>query len=193
MKTTITHRIVLLFLFFFGAQTSNSQIYLEDGEFVIPIEAETFYEGKLLLTNSDTLSGLVSLNFSKDRKYFTQVKDGGNLHVISNGEISKVILYATYKGQKAATNFEKLSDDGKFYRILGVGEVTVYDCSIRPFTGNIVSEVFVKEHNSVRSLFNFWSSGAKQDLVDYINEKENKKFKKRDFKSAEELIAYVAK
>ena len=69
---------------------------------------------------------------------------------------------------------------------MGNGKRKIYDESSKPTT-NLVGEIFVKEELNLKSLYNFWSSGPKQDLINYINERDNKSFRKKDFKNIDEF------
>lgn len=84
-------------------------------------------------------------------------------------------------------SFEKIDENEKLYRIVGNGKRKIYDESSKP-TSNLVGELFVKEELNLKSLYNFWSSGPKQDLIDYINKRDDKNFIKKDFNTISELM-----
>ena len=53
----------------------------------------------------------------------------------------------------------------------------------------LVGRVFIKENNILTDTFNFWSSGEKKDIINYINERDETKYKRGDFKSLDELFS----
>lgn len=187
-----TFAIPLLSILFF-TQLSFSQIINDEiGAIIFFSEEDIFYDGQLILSNNDTISGSISLNHFKKDGYVTKFEDDKGLRPIFNKDISQVILTHTDKnGNTTQTLFLKLDDSLKFYRVLKEGSVTVFDSSVRPYNGNLVASVLIKSDEEIIDTFNFWSSGPKQDLINYLNEREGTSCKRRDFKSVDEIISLV--
>lgn len=187
-----TFAIPLLSILFF-TQLSFSQIINDEiGAIIFFSEEDIFYDGQLILSNNDTISGSISLNHFKKDGYVTKFEDDKGLRPIFNKDISQVILTHTDKnGNTTQTLFLKLDDSLKFYRVLKEGSVTVFDSSVRPYNGNLVASVLIKSDEEIIDTFNFWSSGPKQDLINYLNEREGTSYKRRDFKSVDEIISLV--
>jgi len=187
-----TFAIPLLSILFF-TQLSFSQIINDGiGAIIFFSEEDIFYDGQLILSNNDTISGSISLNHFKKDGYVTKFEDDKGLRPIFNKDISQVILTHTDKnGNTTQTLFLKLDDSLKFYRVLKEGSVTVFDSSVRPYNGNLVASVLIKSDEEIIDTFNFWTSGPKQDLINYLNEREGTSYKRRDFKSVDEIISLV--
>lgn len=187
-----TFAIPLLSILFF-TQLSFSQIINDEiGAIIFFSEEDIFYDGQLILSNNDTISGSISLNHFKKDGYVTKFEDDKGLRPIFNKDISQVILTHTDKnGNTTQTLFLKLDDSLKFYRVLKEGSVTVFDSSVRPYNGNLVASVLIKSDEEIIDTFNFWTSGPKQDLINYLNEREGTSYKRRDFKSVDEIISLV--
>ena len=177
---------VLFFLFTITFSYSQT-VFDHNGNFVIQ-QDEEYYPGKIILKSQDTLVGMISLNYRLKENYVALFDDGIQEVKISNESIGKIILSSR---NNDLTEFESLDNSKLLYRILYSGKVKVYDSSSRPQNGNLVSSVFIKENDLVYRLFNFWSSGPKQDLIDYINQRDGENFKRRDFKNSDEIFAYL--
>lgn len=181
-------RIPLLFVLLLTFPTvSFSQIYNDENEQVIP-ETTSFYHGQIVLNDMTVVKGLVNINYRQNERFVTRVKSEGKILYIPNNEILLVTISSKNNNGVLENSFEKIDVDGKLYRIVGNGKRKIYDESSKPTT-NLVGEIFVKEGLSSKSLYNFWSSGPKQDLIDYVNKRDNKDFRKKDFNNVDELIA----
>ncbi|RZK08837.1 MAG: hypothetical protein EOO46_13920 [Flavobacterium sp.] len=179
---------VLSFLFTITVSYSQT-VFDHNGNFVIQ-QDEEYYPGKIILKSNDTLVGKISLNYRIKENFSALFNDGAKEVKIPNESIGKIILS---NRNNEWTEFESLDNSKQLYRILYSGKVKIYDSSSKPQGGNLVSGVFIKENDKVYSLFNFWSSGPKQDLIDYINKRDGENFKRRDFKNSDEIFAYLDK
>lgn len=189
MKTIFSKPYYFVLLFLLGSNFSYSQTVFDVyGNYVIQQE-DDYYQGKIILKSQDTLVGLVSLNYRIKEDFATLFNDGMQEIKIPNQNIEKIILVK----DNAVTEFESIENSKLLYRIVYSGKSKIYDSSSKPLNGSLVSGVFVKENDQVHNLFDFWSSGPKQDLITYINKRDNENFKKRDFKSTNEIFAYLDK
>ncbi|MFY0482068.1 hypothetical protein ACI6PS_05630 [Flavobacterium sp. PLA-1-15] len=179
---------VLFFLFTISVSYAQT-VFDHNGNFVIQ-QDEEYYPGKIILKTNDTLIGRISLNYRIKENFSALFNDGTNDVKIPNKSIGKIILFDR---NNEVTEFESLDNSKQLYRILYSGKVKIYDSSSRPQAGNLVGSVFINENNQVYSLFNFWSSGSKQDLIDYINKRDGENFKRRDFKTNDAIFAYLDK
>ncbi len=182
------YKFSLLFILLVASpRVSFSQIYNSDEEQIIP-ETNNFYQGEVILNNKTVVKGLVSINHRQKQQLVTIVKSTDNISYIPNSEIELVTISKSNNNNRTENSFEKIDTSGKLYRIVGNGKRKIYDESSKPTT-NLVGEVFIKDGLNIISLYNFWSSGPKQDLVNYINKRDNKDFTKRDFNTIDELIS----
>ncbi len=178
--------LILVLLLTFPTM-SFSQIYNDENEQVIP-ETTSFYHGQIVLNDMTVVKGLININYRQKERFVTRVKSEGKILYIPNNEILLVTLSSKNNNGVLENSFEKIDVDEKLYRIVGNGKRKIYDESSKPTT-NLVGEIFVKEGLNSKSLYNFWSSGPKQDLIDYVNKRDNKDFRKKDFNNVDELIA----
>jgi hypothetical protein len=189
MKTTIFKSYYFIFFFLLTSSFSYSQVFDFYGNYVIQPE-EDYYKGKIMLKSNDTVIGAISLNYRVNDNFVALLDDGSQEIKIPNEDIIKIVLEDK---DNSLTEFESIENSKLFYRILHSGNVKIYDSSSKPRNGSLVSGVFVVENNKTHNLFDFWSSGPKQDLITYINKKNNQNFKKRDFKNVDEIFAYIDK
>lgn len=189
MRTTIFKSYYFAFVFLLTSSFSYSQVFDFYGNYIIQPE-EDFYLGKIILRSNDTLKGSISLNYRVNNDFVALFDDGIKEIKIPNDDIMKVVLEDE---NKAATEFESIENSKLLYRILYSGKAKIYDSSSKPQNGSLVSGVFIVENDKVHNLFDFWSSGAKQDLISYINKRDKMNFKRRDFKNVDEIFAYIDK
>ena len=168
---------------------SYSQVFDFYGNYIIQPE-EDYYPGKIILKSNDTLVGSISLNYRIKENFVALLNDGIKEIKIPNEGISKIILEDK---NNTLTEFESIDNSKLVFRILHSGKTKIYDSSSKPKNGSLVGGVFVVENNTVNDLFDFWSSGSRQDLITYINKRDNENFKKRDFKNLNEIFAYIDK
>ena len=151
----------------------------------------SFYEGEVNLKNNTSLTGLISINHKRNGKYITIIKNNDECHYISNQEIYNVSLLNKDNKSETQTSFLQINEDGKLYRLVYQNNdgTSVYDTSTKPFNNLLIGEVIVKENNELYFIFDFWTSGPKKDLINYINERDGKAYKRRHFKSLDTLFA----
>lgn len=189
MKTISFKPYYFILLFLLGSSFSYSQTVFDFyGNYVIQPE-EDYYSGKIILKSQDTLVGAVSLNYRIKEDFATLFNDGTQEVKIPNENIEKIVLMK----DNSFTEFERIENSKLLYRVVYSGKTKIYDSSSKPLNGSLVSGVFVKENDQVHNLFDFWSSGPKQDLIAYINKRDNENFKRKDFKSTDEIFAYLDK
>lgn len=148
-----------------------------------------FFKGVIHLKSGDSLAGELSLNNFENKEYSTILQQKNKQVVISNQTIKEVILYADNTSSK--TKFYAIKEDQQLYREVYKKdkETIVYDSSNQPFEGKLISSVYVQQNGKLIDTFNFWTSGPKKDLVNYLNKRDGKKYKNRDFKSLDDLFA----
>lgn len=171
------HEVDLLGLQSIQFSTINDEIY--------------FYDGLINLKNNEILEGSISLNHIKDGKYSVILRTKDSCTYISNEDIEDVVLLEKNKHNVSQTRFVLLENHQKLLRELYFkdSENAIYDAMEKPFDGSVMNDVYVKENGSLIRLFDFWTSGPKKALINYINKRDNKKYKRRDFKSLEQLFA----
>lgn len=179
----------LVFLLSFST-VSFAQIYNDEDEQVIT-PSLTFNEGEIILNDKTTIKSLININFRKKEGLVTLTKIDNKISYIPNSEILLVTISSTNKDTVITDSFERINESGKLYRIVGTGKRKIYDESTKPITGYLVGAIFVKDESKAQSLYNFWSSGPKQDLIDYINKRDHKVFTKKDFKNMDDLLNYA--
>jgi len=189
MKTTIFKSYYFVLVFLLTTSFSYSQVFDFYGNYVIQPE-EDYFPGKIVLKSNDTLKGSISLNYMTKDDFVALFDDGIKEIKIPNEDIMKVVLEDK---NKSITEFESIDNSKLLYRILYLGKAKIYDSSSKPQNGSLVSGVFIVENNKAHDLFDFWSSGPKQDLISYINKRDKMNFKKKDFKNVDEIFAYIDK
>ncbi|WP_299225793.1 hypothetical protein [uncultured Psychroserpens sp.] len=150
----------------------------------------SFFDGTIKLNNNDVLNGRVSINHIKDQKLSVILKSEHKTKYIPNQDIKEVILN-NKDGVK--TKFITLTNDNKLYREIfsNTNNVTVYDTSKHPFDGRLIGEVLIDNDGTLINTYDFWASGPKQGLINYVSKRDGIKYKRRDFKSLQELFAIL--
>lgn len=190
MKTISLKPCCLVLFFLFASNFSYSQAVFDFyGNYVIQQEEES-YSGSIILKSQNTLTGMISINYRMKENFSALFDDGVQKVKVPNESIEKVFLADSNNN---LSEFESIDGSKLLYRILYSGKMKIYDSSSKPQNGSLVSGIFIKENDQIHSLFNFWSSGPKQDLINYINKRDNEHFKRRDFKTTDEIFAYLDK
>lgn len=151
-----------------------------------PPQEPIFYDGIIHLKDGNSVHGEVALNEEENRENFTILKNSNKWEYINNTEIDHVILFDE---KDAKTTFYLQPERNvllrKIYRQNGK---TLFDSANFPFDNRLIAPVYVEENDSLINTFNFWTSGPKKDLVNYINDRDGKKYKNRDFKTLDDLF-----
>jgi hypothetical protein len=153
-----------------------------------------FHDGTVTLNNTTTINGRFSLNYYKDDTYSVIHIEDGERHYISTDSITSVTLFRKEKNDIIdKTLFVKAKDDSKLYRMISdeTYPVKLFDSATKPFSGLLIGDVFVQENDSITHTYNFWSSGPKQDVINYINKRDNTNYKRRDFKTINDLVVQL--
>ncbi|WP_418509349.1 hypothetical protein [Corallibacter sp.] len=148
-----------------------------------------FFKGEIHLKNGDVLTGDISLNNLCEHGYSAILSQNNNQRIISNKDIKNAVLYTD--DNHAKTVFTVINDDDILYREVfnNHDNVVVYDSSVYPYENKLAETVFVKENNTLTNTFDFWTSGPKKDLINYINNRDGVNYKRRDFKSLDAVFA----
>lgn len=153
------------------------------------------HNGFAVLTGGDSLKGLIKLKqYSNSHKGIVLTRSSADTFILYK-DLQKVRLY-DYDSSlliDGYTDFVRLNEKEQLWRQLSRGSTEFFD--ELPYTneknGATGSEIVVRENGTVTSLFNFWSSSTKKDVVDYINKRFGQHFKKRNFRSTLDAIQYV--
>jgi hypothetical protein len=147
-----------------------------------------FYDGKIILNNSTILEGKISVNQSFKSKMITIFNSADNYEPIDNKLIKEVVLLST---ENKVTKFFNLNNDERLYRLVHQKDtlVSVYDSSNKLQDNSLIGRILIIENNTLTDTWNFWSSGPKKDLINYLNDRDDTTFKRRDFKCLDELFA----
>jgi len=150
-----------------------------------------FFDGEIHLKNNETLKGRISLNHLHNNIYSTSIRTKDGCSYIPNTTIDNVVLYKNERYKQVETRFIPIEGYSKLFREVFKkdNKTAIYDLLEKPFDGKILSGVYVKENDTMEYVYNFWSSGPKKDLINYINKRDNKAYKRRDFKTLESLFA----
>jgi len=200
MKTKIIIPFVASFLLLFlstpiHAQKDSNASALEALNLINTLNltnnSTNFYEGEVHLKNNESFKGLISINKIQNGEYSTLINLEDGCKYVPNKNIKNVVLFGKSKDQQNETVFVMLQNKRKLYRELYTKDSKngIYDLLEKPFDWKIMSDVLIMEDNALTSVYNFWSSGPKKDIINYINKRDNKKYKRRDFKSLEKLFA----
>lgn len=148
-----------------------------------------FFDGKINLNNNDSLIGQISVNHKKNGEYSTIFRHNDSCTFVPNKTIKAVTLFE--QDRKSETKFRFINDSNKLYREIFYNEkknISVYDTSDKPFNDKLIAEVFVKENDTIINTFDFWTSGPKKDLINYLRKRDGIKYKRRDFDSLQDLF-----
>lgn len=151
-------------------------------------------EGFVVLNSSDTLKGEIQLGKRQKSKDGLSIKTNGGKQFIAYSELSLVRLFAADSKMTSRnyTDFMRINSKARIWRKVGEGNIEVFDdlplTDERP--GKYGSEIVVKENGCYKNLWNFWSGSTKADVVNYINDKYQQNFRKRDF-TLKEAINYL--
>ncbi|NRR92587.1 hypothetical protein HSX10_13520 [Winogradskyella undariae] len=148
------------------------------------------YDGKIILKDSTILTGRISVNHHFDNKMITVLNENYAYKLIDNEMIKEVEIINHENEITVETKFINLNKDEKLYRLVYQknSKISIYDSSDSPQNNSLVGKVFVKENNIITDTWNFWTSGPKKDLINYLNDREGTNYKIRDFKSLNDLF-----
>ncbi|MDG5491753.1 hypothetical protein [Psychroserpens sp. SPM9] len=151
-----------------------------------------FFDGEIHLKTEEVLKGDISVNrINEHQKYAAIIRIENECFYIANTKIKEVYLYERIDKRDTKTKFVTINGHHKLFREVYKKdtETIVYDLMDKPFDGKILNDVHIMENGNLLSIFNFWTSGPKKDLINYLNKRDNKNYKRRDFKSLEQLFA----
>ena len=202
MKSSkITQRIAALILLLFMI-TANGQTRHKSNSSLLALETlnlitffntlntypNDFYKGEMTLNNGSILIGYFSLNNSSTDNYVVLHDDGETYHYYCKDEIKDVMLYNPNSDNN--TIFEFIKDDGKLYRKVydNNKDVIVYDTANYPFDNTLVDQVILDVDNQLIETWNFWTSGPKHDLIKYLRDRDNIRYKRSQFKSLDDIF-----
>ncbi len=149
----------------------------------------SFYDGEIHLKNSEILKGSISLNLKNHGQYATLLIGKDEHTYIPNDEINYVLV--SDNDQSSKTKFVSIQGQSKLFRELyrKNDQTIVYDLLEKPFDGRIMNDIHIKAQGKLVSIFDFWTSGPKKDLINYINKRDGMNYRRRDFKSLDDLFA----
>ncbi|WP_028281906.1 hypothetical protein [Olleya marilimosa] len=202
MKSSkITQRIAAFVLLLFMI-TANGQTKHKSNSSVIALETlnlitflstlndypNDFYQGEMTLNDGSIIIGYFSLNNSIADNYVVLHDDGETYNYYCKDEINDVMLYNP--NSDANTMFNFIKDDGKLYRKVFDNniDVIVYDTANYPFDNKLVNEVIIDVNNQLIETWNFWTSGPKHDLIKYLRERDDVRYKRSDFKTLNDIF-----
>lgn len=151
-----------------------------------------FYDGQINLNNNDVIYGRMSVNHKRDSKQSVILITQDCWEYIPNDEIHSVVLFGLNNtDDHSETKFVSIENQEKLFRELYVkdSENAIYDLLAKPFDESVMSDIYVMEDNTLIRTYNFWHSGPKADLINYFKDRDNKNYKRRDFKSLDMLFA----
>ncbi|WP_298511719.1 hypothetical protein [uncultured Kordia sp.] len=183
--------IFCLFSFSLTAQDAGLEILAVTTQQLQNNDEMYFYNGRIHLKDNTVLEGRVSINDRRYGEHFTVVRMKDSCKYIPNTKINAVIMYEEKDDVIIETKFEALDHGDKLYREIFYNEkknITVYDSFERPFKNHLGYGVFVKENGVITNTYDFWTSGPKKDLINYINKRDKTKYKRRDFKTLQDLF-----
>ena len=195
MKSKIIKKslVVLLFLCFVSKTKAQSNDLNLINFITIQNLSEdiSFFEGKLILENSEVLTGNISINHNNKEDYETILQTDKGCTYISNEDIASITLFGSENDELYESEFVKFENSNKFYRELYKKDDAnaIYDLLEQPFDNKTMNDVYVLEDNELVSINNFWSSGPKKDVINYINKRDGTNYKRKDFETLNELLS----
>ncbi|WP_458626252.1 hypothetical protein [Winogradskyella sp. PC D3.3] len=150
-----------------------------------------FFDGEITMKTNETISGRVSLNHIDNQQYAVILQTADGCTYIPNEDISSVTLFDIDKGEIVATKFVALKGYDKLFRELYIkdADTAIYDLLETPYDSKIIDNLYIKENNTLVRIDDFWTSGPKKDLINYINNRDFTNYKRKDFKSINDLFA----
>lgn len=150
-----------------------------------------FYEGKITLKDRTVLTGEISVNQQFQNTLITLFKSDDQYEAIANATIKDVSIFNSDTILTDVTKFVNINDDDRLYRLVydNADETRVYDSSSKLTDTDLVGRIFIIKHNTLIDTWNFWSSGPKKDLINYLNDRDDTTYKRRDFESLTDLFA----
>ncbi|EPR74377.1 hypothetical protein ADIWIN_0478 [Winogradskyella psychrotolerans RS-3] len=172
------------------AQDENLDLFNQQLFFYSNLDHD-FYDGEITMKNNETINGFVSLNHIDNQHYAVILSTDDGCIYIPNEDVSSVTLFNAHKGETTATKFVAIEGYDKLFRELYIKDEdsAIYDLIEAPYDSKIINDVYIKENNTLVSIDDFWTSGPKKDLINYINKRDNTDFKRKDFKSLNTLFA----
>lgn len=153
---------------------------------------QPFFDGVIILQDDTTLKGRLSLNQPFKNKYVSILEKDGVFQLIDNINIKEVTFFENENNETLETKFTIILDDEKLYRTVfdNGTNIVVYDSFSEPFNGKkLEGKVLVKDEDELTDTWNFWTSGPKKDIINYLNQRDGTTYKRRDFKTLEDLFA----
>lgn len=185
--------IILCFVLVGTSNAQNEDLYLLNQQlFLMSINDDVyFFDGQINLKNNEVINGLVSINHIKDDKQSVILRANDCWDYIPNEEINSVILFSIENNDYIETKFVSIENQEKLFRELYVkdSENAIYDLHEKPFDDRVIVDIYVLEDNKLIRTYNFWHSGPKADLINYFKDRDNKDYRRRDFKSLDDLFA----
>ncbi|MGB3607833.1 MAG: hypothetical protein WA775_11410 [Psychroserpens sp.] len=187
----------ILLLFSMGSlqAQSDEEIVLNQLVFnsIIEGNSPSFYFGNINLKNNQVLKGDISLNKRQNNEYAAILRNEDGLEYILNSEIESITLIENTYDTGLSTRFVPLKNQEKLFRQLYLkdSENAIYDLLEKPFDGRVMNDVYVLNNNELISIYNFWHSGPKADLLHYFEDRDKKAYKRRDFKTLDTLFAQL--
>ena len=150
-----------------------------------------FFEGQLILKDETVYNGKISINQPYQNKLITILNLDNNYVPIDNDLIKDVIFRRTENENETETKFTNLNSDDRLYRLIFQNEslVRVYDSSNELLDNSLAGRIIIEENNIITDTWNFWSSSPKKDVINYLNNRDNTNYKRRDFESLNDLFA----
>lgn len=195
MKSKIIKKslVVLLFLCFVSkAKAQSNDLNLINFITIQNLSEDiSFFEGKLILENNEVLTGNISINHNNKEDYETILQTDKGYAYISNEDIASITLFGSENDELYESEFVKFENSNKFYRELYKKDDAnaIYDLLEQPFDNKTMNDVYVLEDNELISINNFWSSGPKKDVINYINKRDGTNYKRKDFETLNELLS----
>jgi hypothetical protein len=195
MNTTLLKTGIILLVFIIlppsmSAQNQNSEIHnLTNLLLINSIDDDLyFFDGTISLNNQEILNGEISINHKNEGEYSVIIKTENIRKHIPNKDIDYVKMRR--ENDTNMTKFVVINDDGKLYREVFTNEnnTSLYDTSHKPFDGILIGEVLINDDGNIISTYNFWASGPKKGLINYINKRDGLNYKRSDFKTIQDLF-----
>jgi hypothetical protein len=146
-----------------------------------------FYPGEMILADGWLVTGEIAINIRDGNDLINIILTEDEEIVLEPDEIDIIKLYDERNGY---TQFEKLPGRRLFSRLVFEKNESfkVYDSGYRPFTDNLRGRVFIETENEVKDLWSFWTGSSEKDLINYINDRDNQNYRRRDFETVQNIF-----
>lgn len=191
MKASVKLYFLILCLFTFMLSYAAPSVYVS--AYHSPLYKD--HKGYVVLNNSDTVYGTIQFNYYHRKLFGVLVQTDTSKEVFDYEDVNYVRLfdYDSSVVDTRYTEYRKLNDKPRLWRHIASGKIEIYDASL--YCNEIkgwIDDLRILDSGQVINISRAFSFTSVSDLLHYTNTKHNTDYKRRDFKSKEDLLRFTA-